>query len=153
VNKISGFNGLEKDLLLELFNLGVGRAAASLSELVSKEIELSVPELALVTTDQLINELDCGALICGISQDIRGPFNARAMLVFPEQGSLDVVRQMLGGSMPDEAIAELQQEAFTEIGNIVLNACIASISNTLEDSFEIEVPLFCTGSADAVLAQ
>ncbi len=150
--KVPELTELEEDLLLELFNLGVGRAANSLSQLVQKEVLLSVPEVSIDTTDQVVADLDSGTLICGISQEVRGPFDARAMLVFPEQGSLEVVGQMLGGGMPEEMVAELQQEAFTEIGNIVLNACIASISNTLDGTFEIDVPQFCHGSVDSVFS-
>ena len=35
---------LENDLLGELFNIGVGRAANSLSQMVNQEVTLSVPE-------------------------------------------------------------------------------------------------------------
>jgi len=36
---------LESDLLAELFNIGVGRAADSLSRMVNQEVKISVPSV------------------------------------------------------------------------------------------------------------
>ena len=73
---------------------------------------------------------------------IKWPFLSTIYVVIPEENSLEIVRQLLGQDLPDDTIAELQQEAFSEIGNIVLNACISSFSEALDEEFIINLPVF-----------
>jgi len=133
---------LELDMLTEMFNLGVGKAAASLSTMVKQEIVLSVPKIEFLSVAQLANELGSDNTICSVSQMLSGPFSAQSMLLFPEKNSLNIVRKLLGEDLPDETIEELQQEAFSEIGNIVLNACIGAFSEALGTEFKIDLPVF-----------
>jgi len=133
---------LEEDLLTELFNLGVGNAASSLSEMVKQEIKLSVPAIEFLSIDQLADRLGGENSICSVSQIVSGPFTAQSMLLFPEENSLEIVRQLLGNDLPDDTLLELQKEAFSEIGNIVLNACIGSFSNALKEEFKVDLPIF-----------
>lgn len=136
------FDELELDLLSEMFNLGVGKAASSLSQIVKQEVKLSIPTVDFVSLEELSNFLGVEQDICSVSQRMEGSFAANSMLLFPESSSLEVVRQMLGGELSDEMIAELQQEAFSEIGNIVLNACIGAIAEMLSSDFKVALPRF-----------
>lgn len=133
---------LEYDLLTELFNIGVGRAAASLSQIVKQEIKLSVPSIEFHTINELLQHFIEKDNLISISQEISGPFDMHSLLIFPSHDSIDVVRLMLGEHLSDEMAAELQQEAFTEIGNIVLNACIGIIATTLGEQFNVALPSF-----------
>ncbi len=133
---------LEMDLLTEIFNLGVGNAAASLSIMVKQEISLSVPYIEFLSIRELTNKLGPDTNICSVSQHITGPFSAQSIMLFPENNSLEIVRQLLGTDLSDETAAELQQEAFSEIGNIVLNACIGSFAEALNAEFIIDLPKY-----------
>lgn len=142
---------LELDLLTELFNLGVGNAAASLSTMVKQEIKLSVPEIEFLSTKELIRKLGIENSICSVSQRMSGPFSAQSMLLFPEENGPQIVRQLLGEDIPEDSIIELQKEAFSEIGNIVLNACIGSFSNAINKEFSVGLPEFELGRPDDIL--
>jgi len=131
---------LETDLLNEIFNLGVGNAAASLSQMVRQEIKLSVPELNFYSINELSETLGQDQLLSCVSQKITGAFSAQSMVIFPDEDSLEIVSQLLGENFSEESLAELQDEAMSEIGNIVLNACIGSLSESLSTAFEIDLP-------------
>ena len=133
---------LEEDMLKELFNLGVGKAARSLSRMVKQEVVLSVPKVTFQTAEKLVEIFGADKEIVSIAQDIDGPFEARSLLLFHEENSLNVVKQMLGSQIPDEMLAELQEEALTEIGNVVLNACIGAISKAMDATFSVNIPSF-----------
>lgn len=139
---ITQFNELELDLLSEMFNLGVGKAASSLSQMVKQEVKLSIPTVEFVSAEDVSKLLGIEQDICSVSQKMDGSFSANSMLLFPESSSLEVVRKMLGGALSDEMVAELQQEAFSEIGNVVLNACIGSIAEMLNTDFQVALPRF-----------
>ena len=144
-------NDLENDFLSEIFNIGVGNAAASLSLMVNQPIKLSVPELTFLSSEDLIELLGRQDLLCSVSQKMSGPFTAQSLLLFPEYDSLEIVRKMLGEHLSDESIAELQNEAMSEIGNIVLNACIGSLSQTLGENFKIDLPEFERSTPGVIL--
>jgi len=138
-------NPIETDLLTEVLNIGVGQAAASLSQLVNQEIQLSVPAIELKQCQDFIQTLGENRKICGISQTLSGPFKAESILLFAEENSLAIVKEMLGHEVTDEQLTDLQQEALVEIGNIVLNACIGGISKALNTDFAVALPEFNTG--------
>jgi len=131
---------LEADLLNEIFNLGVGNAAASLSQMVKQEIKLSVPELNFFSIEELSETLGHNQLLSCVSQKITGSFSAQSMVIFPDEDSLAIVGKLLGENISEESLAELQDEAMSEIGNIVLNACIGSLSESFSSAFNVDLP-------------
>jgi chemotaxis protein CheC len=141
---------LEQYLLLELFNIGVGRAADSLNKMVNQEVALSVPEVELITIERLSAQLGKQQISC-VTQHINGSFEAQSLLLFPEEASLQIVKLMLGDQLSDETIAELHQEGFSEVGNIVLNACIGSLSQSINERFSIDLPEYDIGDPHNLL--
>ena len=133
---------MELDALTELVNLGVSNAASSLRELVREEILLSVPRVIVVTRQEAIanlGERDARPLIA-VHQDFDGDIRGRALLIFPEARSMELVRAIVGSELSLEDIMELEQEALAETGNILLNACLATIANTLQRTLRISLP-------------
>ena len=135
-------NDLESDLLGELFNIAVGKAASSLSLMLHQTIDLSVPEVDFVSTTVLSEYLAEHGELCSVSQQMDGPFSANTMLLFPEKSSLNMVRLMLGSGISDELIYQMHAEALMEISNIVLNACIGAFAESLSESFTVDIPCF-----------
>ncbi len=142
---------LEEDLLTEMFNLGVGSASNSLSKMVDQEVKLSVPTVIFDSIENVAASIGNDQFICGVTQEIKGPFNAQSMLLFPEEGSFEVVNRMLGDSLSREMLVDMQQEALSEIGNIVLNACIGSIAQMLGSTFEVDLPSYKLETAEHIL--
>jgi chemotaxis protein CheC len=133
---------LELDALTELVNLGVSNAASSLRELVREEILLSVPKVVIVTRQEAIaalGERDSRPLVA-VHQDFDGDLRGRALLIFPEAKSMELVRAIVGNELSLEDIMELEQEALAETGNILLNACLATMANTLQRTLRISLP-------------
>ena len=133
---------LELDALTELVNLGVSNAATSLSELVREEVVLSVPKACVVTREQAIANLqEHGAKrLVGIHQDFDGDIRGRALLIFPEARSMELIRALVGTELSLDDIIELEQEALAETGNILLNGCLSTIANSLERNLKISLP-------------
>ena len=131
------FTALELDALTEAFNLSLGEATAAFSAIVREEIELSVPVVEFVTRDELARRLQSGQAggvedrLCRINQHFHTDdgFATDALLLFPEQGSLEIVRRMLGEDTSAEHITELEQDALAEIGNIIINSCMSSLAD------------------------
>jgi chemotaxis protein CheC len=140
---------LQLDALTELVNLGVSRAATNLREMVGAQVHLSVPTVELVTRGRAITilaERESNNLVA-VHQVFEGDIGGRALLIFPETKSLELVRAITGGDLPLEDIIELEQEALAETGNVLLNSCLATIANMLHRSLKMSLPEVLRGNA------
>jgi chemotaxis protein CheC len=138
---------LEIDAMTELVNLGVSRAAVSLRELVGEQVHLTVPSLSVLTRTQAAETIRGpeGQHLIAVRQSFEGAFSGRALLIFPEANSLELVRAVAGDHLSLHDIAELEHEALAEIGNIIINACMGTISNLLQRNLVISLPEILRG--------
>lgn len=143
---------LERDALTELVNIGVSRAAASLRKMVNKQVLLSVPAVEVVTRKSaaaLIGQRESEALVA-VQQDFEGPFSGRALLIFPQSNGHKLARAILGDEMAEEEVSEMESEALTETGNVILNGCLGSIANMLQKSLKMSLPDVRRGTSDTL---
>ncbi|MBC3872832.1 chemotaxis protein CheC [Undibacterium flavidum] len=143
---------LHLDALAEVFNVGAGRAAASLSEIVGDEVKLSVPSIEIKRTDEIDASLmSLSSMKFGVvSQHFSGPFDAQALLLFTESHALEIVRDMMGSQMSIEELAEFEQEAMCELGNIILNACLSAMADMLHIVLDSSLPEYRIASTDDI---
>lgn len=139
---------LERDALTELVNIGVSRAAAGLRKMVGEEVLLSVPSVEVVSHKAaitLIGERESDELVA-VRQDFAGPFAGRALLIFPRAKSLDLVRAVVGDATKQKELEEIEQEALSEIGNVILTCCLSMMANMLKQSFTMSLPEILRGN-------
>ncbi|MFK4875118.1 chemotaxis protein CheX [Novosphingobium sp. ZW T3_23] len=139
---------LERDALTEIVNIGVSRAASSLRKMIGEQVLLSVPSIEVVShrrAARLISEREVADLIA-VRQDFTGPFSGRALLIFPETNSLELVRAVTGGELSVEEVLEMEQEALAETGNVILNSCLATMANMLKRSLTMTIPEVLRGN-------
>ncbi len=136
-----------RDALTEVFNVGIGKAACSLSMLVEEEVLLSVPAFEVMTRGEVIGLLErtISGTIAGVRESFEGGIRGEAVLLFPERKSLELVRSMLKDSDPIETVTQIDQDSLIEVGNILLNACLGSIVNMLSVDLTTRLPAFIHG--------
>jgi len=146
---------LENDALVEIFNIGVGQAAASMSAIVHEEVTMSVPAISFMHRAAAAMLLGRGdhenERICGVSQHYEGAFETEAILMFPEDKSLEIVRLMVGEAVPLQELTEMEQEAMCEIGNIILNSCVGTLANIFQHELQGSLPVYHVGTSDEIL--
>ena len=147
------FTAEESDAFTEIFNIGAGKAALALSELLDAPIVFSVPFCVVLPLDEAVDYFRrrFGTDICVVSQDFSGPFDGSALLMFHEASSLTLAQTVLKTDEPIKAITELEREALTEIGNIILNACLSSFGDLLDREVATSLPRFLAGPSGAML--
>jgi len=143
------------DAVAEVLNIGMGSAAASLSEMIDDEVKLSVPGVEfvsrLVATDHISKKAKTD--VSGVHQHFQGAFGGDAMLLFPEDQSLQLVRAVLQqDDITLEDLTEMEQEAMTEIGNVILNSCLCSMADMFGKEMRGDIPEFVQGSINQVLS-
>ena len=146
---------MENDALVEIFNIGVGHAAAAMSEIVNEEVTMSVPSITFLNradAASLLGSKRDGERICVVSQHYEGAFATEAILMFPEDKSLEIVRLMVGDSMPLDQLTEMEQEAMSEIGNIILNSCVGTLANLFDSELHGSLPVYHVGTSAEILS-
>lgn len=145
---------IERDAFAEIANLGVSRAAASLRQMLGEQVLLAVPTVHIVSrgTAARLAERGSGTRLVAVQQAFEGPFSGRALLIFPEAQSLELVRTIIGGDQSLEDVIDLEHEALAETGNVILNACLATIANVLRKSMRMSLPSVIRGDGATLFA-
>ena len=143
---------LQRDTITELLNIGMGCAAAALSEMVGEEVVFSVPCVEALSRHDaaaLVREKGCERIVA-VLQEFSGFFWGNTMLVFPEDKSLDLVHSLIKDTFPLDIMTEMEQDALMEVGNIALNACIGSIANFLQSEVSSSLPSLLRGPWEVI---
>jgi chemotaxis protein CheC len=143
----------ERDAITELFNISVGDAANSLSQMVEERVILSVPHLVLIEREQAPDYIEkhSSQRISAIQQAFKGSLSGTAVLFFPEEKSLELVRALLQEDVPLDSLTDLEQDSMVEVGNIILNAILASITEMLDMDVRCGLPDFLSGNCRHLL--
>ena len=139
---------LERDALAEVSNIAMARAANSLRQMVEHEVRLSVPSVEILSQEaaaRVVGKPDNPNLVA-VRQEFSGPFSGRALLIFPEANSLELVRAVVGPKLSLEDIVDLEDEALADTGNIILNSWIATIANLLKQGLKMSLPVVVRGN-------
>jgi chemotaxis protein CheC len=143
---------IERDSLAEIANMGVSRAATSLRQMVGEQVLLSVPAVNIVTRQMAAELVEQGGAnrLVAVQQTFDGPFSGQALLIFPQAHSLELVRSIVGPEHSLEDVIDLEQEALAETGNIILNACLATIANVLHRTMRMSLPSVVRGDGPSL---
>ena len=146
-SELTELTEIERDAISEIANMGVSRAAASLRQMVGEQVLLSVPAVSIVSREEAARLVERGnsPQLVAVQQSFEGPFSGRALLIFPQAQSLELVRSIVGPEHSLEDVIDLEQEALAETGNIILNACLATIANVLRKSMRMSLPSVIRG--------
>lgn len=135
------------DVLTELINIGIGRGAASLNTMLGSHIALSVPTIQ--TLDASTREMQAFLRLysnqAAVSMSFSGGFTGNSLLTFSPESALILVNSLLETESTEEAGSELdalRASALVEVGNIVMNGVMGSLSNGLGVHLQYTVPVF-----------
>ena len=145
---------LDTDALTELFNIGLHRAASSLSELTGQRILVALPRLwvcPIEETHERLFKLLQGDLAT-VHQIFRGTVTGDAVLVLQYESAARLAALMtdgevaLGGRLDQSA-----REVLAEIGNVILSSCLSSFGDMLRVAVSFSVPRIHVESLDGML--
>jgi chemotaxis protein CheC len=133
---------VQQDALIELLNIGFGRAGAALSELTGHRVVLDVPEVSIHPINALAPALRRVSQddVASVHQIFSGPVAGDALLLL-NHGAAGMLKQLLTDEEPlPLAMDASAREVLTEVGNILLNACLGTFGNLLKVQVSFSVP-------------
>ena len=142
----------QKDALTELINIGYARAAAALSELTGHRISLAVPEVAIHLIPEIKKSLAkvIQGEVASVNQVFSGPISGNAILLLDREAAL-LLTGLLTNRTEGAELDGSAREVITEVGNIVLNACLGAFGNLLKVQVTFTVPSIRVESMDRIL--
>lgn len=143
----------QRDSLTELINIGYGRAAGVLSELTGYRISLEVPKVTIHDINvigPMLQEV-MSAPVASVNQVFSGPVSGSALLLLEEPSAVVMSRLMSDDGFAAHGLDSNAKEIITEVGNIVLNACLGVFGNLLQIQVNFSVPRLSVENVSRVL--
>ena len=132
--------------LSELVNIGFGLSMGSLADILGIFIELSVPRVQMVHSQELIyvlaDSISENEEVTLINQNFRGDFFGEAVLALPKKASqtLADILDKNCGFRPEMEMDKLEMEALLELGNVVVGACLGKFAELLNTTISFSPP-------------
>jgi chemotaxis protein CheC len=146
---------LELDALAELFNVGLHRAAASLSEITAQRITMAMPKLVICPINQIESRLSdlIEGEIATVHQLFSGAVAGDAVLLMEHDKAATLARLMTSGEAAlGGRLDQSGREVLAEVGNIVLGACLSGFGDMLHVPVSFSVPRIHIESLKTILA-
>ncbi|HOT02718.1 MAG TPA: chemotaxis protein CheC [Methanolinea sp.] len=143
------------DAVRELINIGVGRAAGLLNDMTGAHILLQVPEVRILRYHELIHEKGLleSEKLSAVTLEFDGSFSGISMLVFPPESAAILIMALTGEKIEVPELDALRIETLNEVGNIVNNAVMGSITNILNERLTYSMPTYIEGSIQEILGR
>lgn len=150
---MSGVGEHYRDAIAELINIGVGRAAAELNDLLESAVLLSVPKVDFVDARTFTDRtgMELGDSVSCVSMRFMGEFSGRAALLFPPASAAALVGMLADEEEGPTELDALRSGTLSEVGNLILNGVMGSISNVMTTGLRYTVPGYQEVSPDRLL--
>jgi len=144
---------LERDIIREILNIGLARAADSFAIIAQERVLLEVPNIDLLDSDDILRKVrEYQANHVPIQSDIRGDFNGTTLMFFSGQHIQRLSRVCLRMQTTEALdVNELQESLLLEISNIITGALVTQLANILKASIYGAPPTAPRGDIAATL--
>lgn len=129
--KFEHFDDFQLDVLREVGNIGAGNAATALSKLISKEIDMKVPQVKIIPFDE-ISDFVGGAetLVVCVFLRMLGDIPGNMFFIISVDSAKNLLEELLGMTAQDaEVFNDMELSALNEIGNILTGSYLSSLAD------------------------
>ena len=132
----------QTDSLEEFINIAFSRTASSLSEITGHRVLLDVPKVEIYPIDEVAGNLVrfLPGDVASIHQPFDGAIAGDAFLILNYDGAVKLTDLLTDEESGTDELDESAREVLTEVGNILLNACLGMFGNVLKVHVGFAVP-------------
>lgn len=153
MSDLKSLNSEHLDLLKELGNIGAGNAVTALSKMLSKQIDMQVPQINIVDFKDIASFVDDPEnIIVGILVNLSGDINGIMMFIMTLESARTLTNSLLCVDNNDNTFSDMELSALTEIGNIVSSSYLGSLASIINKKIIPSVPSLSIDMANAVLS-
>jgi chemotaxis protein CheC len=153
---IDKINTLHLDILKEIGNIGAGNAATALSTLLNKKIDMNVPNVSIVSFDEMM-DMAGGPdnVVASVFLRIEGEAPGSMFFMLPLHQATAFIQQMIGDTSFDfekPPYDEIALSALQELGNILSGSYLSALSDFTNLSLYPSVPALAIDMVGAVIS-
>ncbi|KRQ85996.1 CheY-P phosphatase CheC [Caloramator mitchellensis] len=142
---------IQLDALREIGNIGAGNAATALSQMINKKVDMTVPQVDILTFDEMINRIGSeDDLVIAVMLKVFGDAPGNILFVLNEESAEKLSKILLTGY---EAVSEeIYFSLYQEIGNILGNSYLNSLAMFTGINLVSSVPAVAYDMLAAILS-
>jgi chemotaxis protein CheC len=149
------FQEIQLDLLKEIGNIGAGNAATALSSLVQKTIDMRVPNVKLLSFDEITESVGGPEeVVVSIFLRIEGDIPGSMFFFLDQEAAKKLLNSILGGVIESEELPfnEMEISALQEVGNILSGSYLSALADFTKLNLQPSVPALAIDMAAAILS-
>ncbi|ANB58303.1 cheC-like family protein [Anoxybacillus sp. B7M1] len=154
MSNVNRLNADHMDILREIGNIGAGNAATALSKLLNKKIEMKVPNVQVVSFDEMM-DLVGGAeqVVAAVFLRIEGEAPGNMFFVLSLPQAEQFIKQMTGDHQFSFASpqSDLGLSALQELGNILAGSYLSALADFTHLKLYPSVPALTIDMIGAIL--
>ena len=154
IKNYNQLSSLEIDTLREIGSIGTGNAATALSQMLNREVRITLPEVRIMEYNEAIEWIGGPeAVTAGVLVKMGGQLSG-IMLSVQNLEFVNLVMNSMFNEHVDsfENLGELGQSGMVEIGNIMISTFINALSGLAGMDVTLTVPAFTVDMQGAILA-
>ncbi|NMB08983.1 MAG: chemotaxis protein CheC [Tissierellia bacterium] len=149
---VDNLNTMMLDVLGEIGNIGSGNAVTALASMLSKRVDMSVPQVRMVQFKDAAAILGGEEkLVSGIYLDLHGDVEGNIMFILDMKSAINLTDILLNRGNSEE-LDEIAVSALSEVGNILASSYVNSLGALTGLKIAVSVPSLAIDMAGAILS-
>jgi len=133
--------------LAKIINRGTGRAVQGFQEIIGESQPYWLEKNGIDVHTLQLNAGNYGV----VEQEFTGLLNGKVLVLFTAENVQCILQKMLGDEMDAQGLNDIESEAMGELGNIMVNAGLSAIADSLHVLLESTVTCYKQYSNDKIV--
>ena len=140
-------SAMQLDALREVFTIGSGNAATSLSFLLNRKIDMGIPNIKIVRLEEIL-ENDLNNEVIAVLVKVIGEAPGNILYAFDKHVAKEIIEALISNS---DVFSDIGMSAIAEIGNIIASSYMNSIVSFTGIKMIASVPAVTHDMFNAIL--
>ncbi|EHL19979.1 hypothetical protein HMPREF9628_00976 [Peptoanaerobacter stomatis] len=150
---IDNINSMCLDLLKEIGNIGSGNAATSLSNMISKKVDMQVPNVEVIDTQKVVEMFsDQEEITVGVYINFTGDIQGTILTLLDKESAGKLIKALIGQEPKDFMYNDMEKSVVQELGNIMTSGYVNAISMFSSLFINISIPSVCIDMVSSILS-
>lgn len=154
LNNFDDLDSMQIDVLREIGNIGSGNVATSLSEMLFRTVNISVPVVRILDYQEVVDRMGGPeTMILGAMLSLEGDVSGMIMFLLHKEFAHMTLDTLLGQETEDLGeLGEMEYSALKEVANIMAASYVNAISALTGLNINISVPDVCIDMLGAIIS-
>lgn len=150
---VENLNSMMIDILKEIGNIGSGNAATALASMISKRVNMDVPQVRIMEFKDVARVLGGEEkLVVGIYFNLNDEIDGNIMFILDLESAINLTNILLNRTSKEDELDDMAISALSEVGNILASSYANSLSALTGLKISISIPSLAIDMAGAILS-